>query len=101
MWLAGVIIVEVLRPLSYRIKLDDNHIIKRYVDHLLTRSEFNESTLDDEVLPVPVLIQDNSPDTAIATHTSSPARDTVTSSQSAERRYPKCQHRRRPERYNA
>ena len=31
MWLAGVI-VEVLGPLSYRIKLDDNRIFKRHVN---------------------------------------------------------------------
>ena len=97
-WLAGVI-VEVLGPLSYQIKLDDNRIIKRHVDHLLTRSEFKEPTLDDEVLPGPVLTQDNSPVVAndTATASSSP-QDTVTSSQ-AERRYPQRQHLRKPERY--
>ena len=99
--LAGVI-VEVLGPLSYQIKVDDNRIIKRHVDHLFTCSEFKKPTLDDEVLSGPVFTQDNSPavtnDTAVATHMSSP-HDTVTSSQAAEHHYPQCQHRRKPERY--
>ena len=94
------VIVEVLGPLSYQIKLDDNRIIRRHVDHLLTRNEFKESTLDDEVLPGPVLTQDNSPVVANDTATaSSPPQDTVTSSQAAERRYPQRQHHRKPERY--
>ena len=105
-WLPGVI-VEVLVPLSYQVKLDDSRIIKRHVDHLLNRSsanDCNEPTFDDEIPPGPVFTQETSPqvdnETSSTTHPL-PTPNTVTPSQPVERRYPQRQHRRKPNRYTS
>ena len=104
-WLTGVI-EAVLGPLSYLIKLDDGRTIKRHIDHLLNRSERDESSVDDDLPMGPTLTQETTPvlDSEMSSNStveptlSTP--ETVTSSQSIERRYPQRLHRK-PDRYTS
>ena len=59
-WSTGVI-EAVLGPLSYLIKLDDGRTIKRHIDHLLNHSEWDKSSVDDELPLGPTLTQETTP----------------------------------------
>ena len=58
-WMPGVI-VEVLGPLSYHVKLTDGRILKRHADHLLHRTgtsdndEQYQTQMDDGILSGPI-----------------------------------------------
>ena len=118
-WMPGVI-VEVLGPLSYHVKLTDGRILKRHADHLLHRTGTNDNDeqyqtqMDDEILSGSIL-QEGSPQETSSTvsvdreapvsNANSTAENATTRNttplQTEQHRYPKRHNHRKPARYTA
>lgn len=116
-WMPGVI-VEVLGPLSYHVKLTDRQILKQHADHLLHHTGINDNDelcrtqLNDEIPSGPIP-QEGSPqetsstisvdrEAPVSNANSTGENDTTSNTtplQTEQHCYPKCQNCRKPARY--
>jgi len=117
-WMPGVI-VEVLGPLSYQVKLNDGRMIKRHADHLLHHTGDNDNdescqTQIDEIPSTPIpqegspqetsstVSENREPPVSDANSTDENATTSSTiPSQTEQCCYPKRQNRRKPARYTS
>lgn len=67
-WLPGTII-KASGPLSFQIKLEDGRMVRRHIDHLITRSEPDTNNPDSDWIDMPDIDESTPTETTSTTET--------------------------------